>query len=80
MVTAILVILWLFRDFSMVYVLTQGGPVKATQTLSIMTYRRPSLSSVWASRRPSASSLWSFARSRDSYRAPDMRAPCIRVP
>ena len=38
-VTGILVILWLFRDFSMVYVLTQGGPVKATQTLSIMTYQ-----------------------------------------
>lgn len=38
-VTAILVILWLFRDFSMVYVMTQGGPVKATQTLSIMTYQ-----------------------------------------
>jgi multiple sugar transport system permease protein len=38
-VTGILVVLWLFRDFSMIYVLTQGGPVKATQTLSIMTYQ-----------------------------------------
>jgi multiple sugar transport system permease protein len=38
-VTAILVILWLFRDFSIVYVMTQGGPIKATQTLSIMTYQ-----------------------------------------
>jgi multiple sugar transport system permease protein len=37
-VTAILVVLWLFRDFSIVYTMTQGGPVKATQTLSIMTY------------------------------------------
>jgi multiple sugar transport system permease protein len=37
-VTAVLVVLWLFRDFSIVYTMTQGGPVKATQTLSIMTY------------------------------------------
>ena len=37
-VTAILVVLWVFRDFSIVYTMTQGGPVKATQTLSIMTY------------------------------------------
>lgn len=35
----VLVILWLFRDFSIVYTLTEGGPVKATQTLSIMTYQ-----------------------------------------
>lgn len=38
-VTAVLVVLWLFRDFSIIYVLTQGGPVQATQTLSIMTYQ-----------------------------------------
>lgn len=37
-VTIVLVVLWLFRDFSIVYTMTQGGPVKATQTLSIMTY------------------------------------------
>lgn len=38
-VTAILVILWVFRDFSIIYVLTGGGPINATQTLSIMTYQ-----------------------------------------
>lgn len=37
-VTMLLVGLWIFRDFSIIYVMTQGGPVKATQTLSIMTY------------------------------------------
>ncbi len=37
-VTLVLVVLWIFRDFSIVYVMTQGGPIKATQTLSIMTY------------------------------------------
>ncbi len=39
-VTTILVILWIFRDFSIIYVLTGGGPLKATQTLSIMTYEQ----------------------------------------
>ncbi len=39
-VTLVLVILWIFRDFSIIYVLTEGGPVKATQTLSIMTYEQ----------------------------------------
>jgi multiple sugar transport system permease protein len=39
-VTLVLVILWIFRDFSIIYVLTGGGPVKATQTLSIMTYEQ----------------------------------------
>jgi multiple sugar transport system permease protein len=37
-ITMLLVALWIFRDFSIIYVMTQGGPVKATQTLSIMTY------------------------------------------
>lgn len=39
-VTMILTILWVFRDFSIIYVLTGGGPLKATQTLSIMTYEQ----------------------------------------
>jgi multiple sugar transport system permease protein len=39
-VTTILVMLWIFRDFSIIYVLTGGGPLKATQTLSIMTYEQ----------------------------------------
>lgn len=37
-VTLVLVLLWVFRDFSIIKVLTQGGPLKTTQTLSIMTY------------------------------------------
>ncbi|XWN30966.1 MAG: sugar ABC transporter permease [Devosia sp.] len=37
-VTMILVILWVFRDFSIIKVLTGGGPINATQTLSILTY------------------------------------------
>lgn len=39
-VTMVLVMLWVFRDFSIIYVLTGGGPLKATQTLSIMTYEQ----------------------------------------
>ncbi len=39
-VTTILVVLWIFRDFSIIHVLTGGGPLKATQTLSIMTYEQ----------------------------------------
>ena len=39
-VTMVLVMLWIFRDFSIIYVLTGGGPLKATQTLSIMTYEQ----------------------------------------
>jgi len=39
-VTLILVMLWVFRDFSIIYVMTGGGPLKATQTLSIMTYEQ----------------------------------------
>jgi len=37
-VTLILVMLWVFRDFSIIKVLTDGGPLRATTTLSIMTY------------------------------------------
>ncbi len=37
-VTMVLVLLWVFRDFSIINVMTGGGPLKATQTLSIMTY------------------------------------------
>lgn len=39
-VTMILVVLWVFRDFTIIYVLTGGGPIGATQTLSIMTYEQ----------------------------------------
>jgi len=39
-VTLVLVMLWVFRDFSIIYVLTQGGPIGATQTLAIMTYEQ----------------------------------------
>ena len=39
-VTTVLVMLWIFRDFSIIYVLTGGGPLKATQTLAIMTYEQ----------------------------------------
>jgi multiple sugar transport system permease protein len=39
-VTLVLVMLWVFRDFSIIYILTGGGPLKATQTLSIMTYEQ----------------------------------------
>ncbi len=39
-VTTVLVVLWVFRDFSIIKVLTDGGPVKATTTLSIMTYEQ----------------------------------------
>ncbi|CAH1661178.1 Carbohydrate ABC transporter membrane protein 1 (CUT1 family) [Hyphomicrobiales bacterium] len=39
-VTMVLTILWVFRDFSIIYVLTGGGPLRATQTLSIMTYEQ----------------------------------------
>jgi multiple sugar transport system permease protein len=39
-ITLVFVVLWVFRDFSIIYVLTGGGPVKATQTLSIMTYEQ----------------------------------------
>ncbi len=37
-VTMVLVLLWVFRDFSIINVMTGGGPLGSTQTLSIMTY------------------------------------------
>ncbi|WP_312794606.1 sugar ABC transporter permease [Tianweitania sp.] len=37
-VTVVLTLLWVFRDFSIIKVLTGGGPLRSTQTLSIMTY------------------------------------------
>lgn len=39
-ITLVLVILWVFRDFAIIKVLTDGGPLKSTQTLSIMTYEQ----------------------------------------
>lgn len=39
-VTLVLTTLWVFRDFSIIYVLTGGGPLGATTTLSIMTYEQ----------------------------------------
>lgn len=39
-VTMVLVMLWVFRDFSIIKVMTDGGPVGATTTLSIMTYEQ----------------------------------------
>jgi multiple sugar transport system permease protein len=39
-VTLILVVLWVFRDFTVIYILTGGGPYGTTQTLSIMTYEQ----------------------------------------
>lgn len=37
-VSMILTMLWVFRDFSIIYTLTGGGPLGSTETLSIMTY------------------------------------------
>jgi multiple sugar transport system permease protein len=37
-VTTIVTMLWIFRDFTVIYVLTGGGPVGSTETLAIMTY------------------------------------------
>jgi multiple sugar transport system permease protein len=39
-ITLVLVMLWVFRDFSIIYVLTGGGPIGATETLAIMTYEQ----------------------------------------
>jgi multiple sugar transport system permease protein len=35
----LLSVLWVFREFTIVWVLTGGGPIRATETLAIMTYR-----------------------------------------
>ena len=39
-VTIVLTLLWVFRDFSIIKVLTGAGPLRSTQTLSIMTYEQ----------------------------------------
>lgn len=39
-VTLVLVMLWVFRDFSIIKTMTNGGPLKSTTTLSIMTYEQ----------------------------------------
>ena len=39
-VTVVMTTLWVFRDFSMIFVLTQGGPIGATSTLSILTWEQ----------------------------------------
>jgi multiple sugar transport system permease protein len=39
-VSMILTMLWVFRDFSIIYTLTGGGPLGSTETLSIMTYEQ----------------------------------------
>jgi len=38
-IALILVLLWVFRDFPIIYLLTGGGPFRSTQTLAIMTYQ-----------------------------------------
>jgi multiple sugar transport system permease protein len=38
-VALILVMLWVFRDFPIIFLLTGGGPIGSTQTLAIMTYQ-----------------------------------------
>ena len=35
----LLTVLWVFREFTYIWVLTGGGPVRATETLAVMTYR-----------------------------------------
>lgn len=39
-VTLIMTTLWVFRDFAIIYVLTQGGPIGSTSSLSILTYEQ----------------------------------------
>ncbi|WP_175558093.1 carbohydrate ABC transporter permease [Roseibium suaedae] len=39
-VTMVMTTLWVFRDFSIIYVLTQGGPIGATTTLSMLTFEQ----------------------------------------
>ncbi len=39
-IALILVILWVFRDFAIIWLLTGGGPIGATRTLAIMTYEQ----------------------------------------
>jgi multiple sugar transport system permease protein len=37
-VALVLILLWVFRDFPVIWILTQGGPLGATRTLAIITY------------------------------------------
>lgn len=37
-IALILILLWGFREFEIIYILTGGGPLRSTQTLAIMTY------------------------------------------
>ncbi|MCR8724642.1 carbohydrate ABC transporter permease [Frigidibacter sp. ROC022] len=39
-VTVVMTTLWVFRDFSIIYVLTKGGPLGSTSTLSILTWEQ----------------------------------------
>ena len=39
-VTLVMTTLWVFRDFAIIHVLTEGGPLGATTTLSIMTFEQ----------------------------------------
>ena len=39
-VAMVLVILWVFRDFPIIFLLTGGGPIGSTRTLAIMTYEQ----------------------------------------
>ncbi|GAA6210171.1 sugar ABC transporter permease [Cognatishimia sp. WU-CL00825] len=39
-VTLVMTTLWVFRDFAIIHVLTEGGPLGATTSLSIMTYEQ----------------------------------------
>jgi multiple sugar transport system permease protein len=34
----LLTVMWVFREFAIIWVLTGGGPMRATETLAIMTY------------------------------------------
>ncbi len=39
-VTMVMTTLWVFRDFAIIFVLTRGGPIGATSTLSILTWEQ----------------------------------------
>lgn len=39
-VTLVMTTLWVFRDFAIIHVLTQGGPLGETTTLSILTFEQ----------------------------------------
>ena len=37
-VSLVLLVLWVFRDFAIITLLTEGGPIGSTRTLAILTY------------------------------------------